>query len=124
MVAVPEEPPQTCIAIIKTGLQCTRLAVATPGTLCGQHQSMIDKQNQEILRLARLEQARELSDLGQQWRARREEIPGTWEHYLCTDSQFKRTLSFPQMCFMAQFLGHSYPGYASDLWRRSHPSTF
>jgi len=119
MVAVPEEPPQTCIAITKAGLQCTRLAVATPGKLlCDQHQSMMDKQNQEILRLATYERARELSDLGRQWRTRREEIPGTWEHYLCTDSQFKRTLSFPQMCFMTQFLGHSYPGYAS------HRSTF
>lgn len=118
-------PPQTCIAITQKGQQCTReVVVGAPagGLLCFQHQSILDKQNRAIAKSAAYERARVQSDLGHEWRTRREQMPGTWEHYLRhtnNDSQFQRTLSFPQMCFMAQFFGNSYPGYASDLWRRS-----
>ena len=114
---------ETCIAITKAGPQCTRLVTQPGKLLCGQHQHMIDRQNRKILEAAELERARELSELGRRWRARREQIPGTWEYYLCRNLTPDCKLSFPQMCFMAQFLRKTYPGYASDLWCRTHTNS-
>ena len=81
---------QQCQAITKNNFRCTRNAVDAEGAqLCRQHQT-IEDQKQELEKEAEIKtEADRLSQLGREWRKKRERMPGTLEHYLVT-TNFKK----------------------------------
>jgi hypothetical protein len=96
-----------CQAITKNNFQCSRNSLEG-SRLCRQHQTMVDNQHQLLVQTEIKTEANRLSQLGQEWRRSREQMSGTWEHYLATTN------------FKKPHCGWRRPGTErySEIWRQ------
>ena len=79
-----------CQGITKDNFRCSRKALEGEGArFCRQHQTIEDRKQQLIVEAEIKTEADRLAQLGRDWRRRREQMPGTLEHYLVT-TNFKK----------------------------------